>query len=201
MVGNDLVDLADRDADSRTFSARFDLRVFTDAERASIRAHTDPARQRWRLWAGKEAAYKVARKLDARTVFAPSRFAVELDQRGSGVARTGRTGTVYRLWLTETASRIHVHAISPGADPAAVVWAWGPVRAGDPSGSARELAIRVLAPRLRAAAGELEVGRADRIPVLWLRGAPASLDLSLSHHGDWVAFAALPRPCRHASAA
>ena len=63
MVGNDIVDLGDPDADPSTLHPGFDARVFTARERRSIESAGDPARQRWRLWAAKEACYKLARQL------------------------------------------------------------------------------------------------------------------------------------------
>ncbi len=96
MVGNDVVDLADRDARSQTYALRFDARVFDRSERAAIERAGSPQSlqspqstestesQRWRLWAAKEAAYKVARKENAGTVFTPARFGVRLDAAGHG---------------------------------------------------------------------------------------------------------------------
>ncbi|MBW2272421.1 MAG: 4-phosphopantetheinyl transferase family protein [Deltaproteobacteria bacterium] len=81
MVGNDVVDLRDSDADPATLSARFDGRVFSPAELRSIEASAEPARQRWRLWAAKEAAYKLLRRLDPAIPFSPRRLIVSLEER------------------------------------------------------------------------------------------------------------------------
>jgi hypothetical protein len=48
-----------------------------------------------------------------------------------------------------------------------------------------------VAPRLGVAADELRIVRQERIPRLQRRGAPLPIELSLSHHGRFVAFAAL----------
>ncbi len=95
MVGNDVVDLRDSDARPDTLHPRFDARVFTPAERLALERSEDATRQRWRLWSAKEAAYKVARKLDASSTFSPSRFEVELDCDARGTVRyRGRRFTV-----------------------------------------------------------------------------------------------------------
>ena len=47
MVGNDVVDLRDPDADPATLSARFDLRVFGPDERDRLAASRHPVRLRW----------------------------------------------------------------------------------------------------------------------------------------------------------
>ena len=57
----------------------------------------------------------------------------------------------------------------------------------------RTLAIATLAPHLGIAVAELSVARDGRIPHLQHRGVALTADLSLSHHGRYVAFAcALP---------
>ncbi len=48
MIGNDVVDLFDRDADSSTYRRGFDARVFTPAERRTIAEASEPERQRLR---------------------------------------------------------------------------------------------------------------------------------------------------------
>ena len=76
MIGNDVVDLRDPDADFASFSPRFDVRVFSASERRRIQASADPEACRWRLWAAKEAVFKAARKADPGAVFSPRRFEV-----------------------------------------------------------------------------------------------------------------------------
>lgn len=74
MLGNDVVDLEDVDARPETFRSRFDLRVFAEEERRAIAADPHPQTRRWAHWGAKEAAYKLARQIDSRFVFSPSRL-------------------------------------------------------------------------------------------------------------------------------
>ena len=55
-----------------------------------------------------------------------------------------------------------------------------------PSDAVRDLARRDLAARF---GGGLSVAQRGRVPVLHRRGEPLPADLSLSHHGRFVAFA------------
>jgi hypothetical protein len=64
--------------------------------------------------------------------------------------------------------------------------------AGAPGRAARALAIGALAPRLGIAPSALAVRRAGRAPALFADGRALAWTLSLSHHGRFVAFAALP---------
>jgi hypothetical protein len=87
---------------------------------------------------------------------------------------------VHALATDQVASLAFVHSCvatleSPGADASAAV---------------RALAKEQLAPLLGANADQLEIARRGRIPVLRVAGHDAPFDLSLSHHGRFVAFAA-----------
>ena len=63
MVGNDIVDLRDPQSRSESLHPRFDTRVFSERERRIIGEAADSERVRWKLWAAKEAAYKLMRKM------------------------------------------------------------------------------------------------------------------------------------------
>ena len=195
MVGNDVVDLRDRDARPETLHPRFDARVFSPAERLALERSEDPDRHRWRLWSAKEAAYKLARKLDASSTFSPSRFEVELDRDSRGtVCYRGRRIAVRVL---EQEGGLHALATPEAAAEAELLHALvrlsptssGKLLPGELSRAARLLACERIARRLGVAAEDLEVRKRGRIPELWLCDKPLAVDLSLSHHGELVAFA------------
>jgi phosphopantetheinyl transferase (holo-ACP synthase) len=191
MIGNDVIDLLDPETAPGSAHPRFDRRVFAPKERLLLAASTDSRRLRWILWAAKEAAYKVARKLDRRAVFSPPRFVVDLD--ACEVHWEGR-----RLSLDVDSDDDRVHAVASIGETAS-----GPIRVaaelvGDaaPGAAVRSLACRTLAPFLGLAENALDVDRVDRIPRLTAEGRPLPVDLSLSHHGRFVAFAATLLPQR-----
>lgn len=191
MVGNDVVDLSDPESDPATLHPRWDSRVFNSAERSQIASEAEPNPLRWKLWAAKEAAYKLARKLDGGIVFSPSRFEVEFGSEGRG--HVSFASFRFPVRLVDAMDGIHAiareqsdaeHAIIAGhkriaasADPAA------------PGREARLLALTQIAAALGAEPSEFEVRRERRIPKLWRLGRPCDLDLSLSHHGGLVGFA------------
>jgi phosphopantetheinyl transferase (holo-ACP synthase) len=195
MLGNDVVDLREANAHAATRHPRFDARAFTRAERERIATSGAPERLRAIFWAAKEAAYKVARKLDPRTVFAPSRYAVEVDAglSGSVVLPDGRRFT---LRVREDTEFVHACASDRDefeSDLVCGVAAIDCERAGDESSRARDFALRELARSLGRPASELSLAKRGRIPELYVAGVGAALDVSLSHHGRYAAFAcALP---------
>jgi phosphopantetheinyl transferase (holo-ACP synthase) len=191
MLGNDVVDLRDPETQAGARHPHFDRRVFAPAERACIARSGAPERLRWILWAAKEAAYKVARKLDAQTLFTPSHFAVRVDETLRGeVALPG--GLQLPVWIREEAECVHAIASErPDFEQRLVagLGALGSSAARDESRCAREFAARELARELGRPADEISIEKRGRIPQLLLAGVDAACDLTLSHHGRFAAFA------------
>ena len=183
MIGNDVVDLAHRGVQPGAQHPRFDARVFAERERALI-AGDATERVRWVLWAAKEAAYKVAKKLDSAVVWAPARFEVSLETRERGSVQLGERRFALRVAQNDE----FVHALATdraprtGGERAGVAL----LRGDDASVAARAYACGELAAQF---GGALSVAKRGRIPVLCIGGEPAHADLSLSHHGRFVAFA------------
>jgi phosphopantetheinyl transferase (holo-ACP synthase) len=186
MVGNDVVDLGDIDASATPSHPRFDERVFAASERAALRASGAPERLRWLLWAAKEAAYKLVKKRDPHVIFAPCRFVVELDATLRGSVRYEEHEIP--VFFCADGQAVHAIATETGADAGRIVSAFLPAREPrDASREARDLAARTLAERLGVPVGAVHIGRSGRIPTVEVDGR--GLDLSLSHHGRFVAFA------------
>jgi phosphopantetheinyl transferase (holo-ACP synthase) len=185
MLGNDVVDFAHRGTQPGAQNPRFDARVFCERERALI-ASDATQRVRWVLWAAKEAAYKAAKKLDRATVWAPARFEVTLEAQGRGSVAHGERR--FALCIEERAEYVHALA-SDDASAESAARGVREIASEDASAEARSFACEALAAHLGARASELSVAKRGRIPVLCVRGDPARADLSLSHHGRFVAFA------------
>lgn len=194
MIGNDVVDLGDLDALPGATHPRFDERVFDADERHAIQSNATPNRLRWILWAAKESAFKALRKLDDRTIFSPRRLSVALDGAGRGtVLHAGRRVDVV---VEDAEDAVHVIATGSPAATGALISEVGFTSSEGASAAARRLLIAAVAPRLGVAAEDLEVVRVHRVPRLHVRGQLAPVDISLSHHGRFVACACALRPPR-----
>lgn len=192
LVGNDVVDLRDPDSHPATLHPRFDARVFGSGERRAIARAADPRAVRWSLWAAKEAAYKVARKRDAGVPFVPVRFRVELGALGTAEVTHGDRRFDVSIGFRDGA--VHAVAREAGTQPSAFAAARRLPEPATPdalSRAARDLAREELGRRLGVAPEAVVIRRRARIPEVWVEGRRAAVDLSLSHHGRVVAFAAL----------
>lgn len=124
MLGNDVVDLRDVDAQPETFRPRFDERVFSPLERRAIERDAAPHSRRWAHWAAKEAAYKLARQVDPTFVFSPvslvARFGAA--EEGAGMQSSADPEATDTADLQRTAERVSMRvgvlslpdAIAPG---------------------------------------------------------------------------------------
>ncbi len=203
MLGNDVVDLEDPDTLPESFRPRFDERVFDPTERRAIAHARDPHARRWMHWAAKEAAYKLARQIDPRFVFSPSklvaRFADDASNETDRIERRGMLDlpkalapgfAALELWAEIVDGRVHVIALPRGEDWAAVVSSVEVLPAGgDPSEEVRRLARECVSRDLGLSVDRVTIGRRDRIPTVEIDGRRCHMALSLSHHGRFVAVA------------
>jgi len=195
LVGNDVVDLRDPENQPGAIHPRFDERVFTSTERERLTNEATVHRTRWLMWAAKESAFKVGRKLDLRVRFLPRLFSVQLEGKTSAVVRHA----VGRFQVSFSGGDDWVHAIATRFD-GAVDDASGPsamverVQEGRfapayVSARVRSMARAAVGSVLSIAPPEIEIATAAKIPVALWRKLPLPVDLSLSHHGSFLACA------------
>ena len=212
LVGNDVVDLHDPESRPEALHDRFDVRVFTSDERETLSASASAHPLRWTLWAAKESAYKVAKKLDPAVRFLPRDFVVRLIGEGRAVVTHEAGPFNVRLYGTDewvgavtTRGVARVRAgvgarVGTGVaadDPVTHVGA-GIERLGvpgaDPSQAVREFARAAIALWMNLPPGEVRIAADRGIPVVLWRDRKLPVDLSLSHHGRFVAWAWGARP-------
>jgi len=215
LIGNDVVDLAERSGAGKGRDARFITRICAPLEQRALERSQHPDATLWCLWSAKEAAYKIALKRDVDTVFAKQRFLTEgvptfEDEFGFYEGRVDYEDMSIPVRWTVTGEYVHcvgywpqgliawedvLQVVAPLNDPTLQ----GPLSARELP-SARSLysqRARQLAKRLLAQQGfsDVEVVReraADywKAPRLWQHGRRLQdSDLSLSHHGRFVAAA------------
>lgn len=193
-IGNDVVDLSDPETRQQSLHPRFDERVFDPRERALLGDSDSPHVLRWAFWAAKESAYKALKRLDPGLVFSPKRFAVELpavsSPVGSAVGHVVHGDHTLDLQVHLDGGCLHAVAGSLRTAGAQLVWKVDRARS-DPSANVRWLAGAGIASALGLDPADIRI--AHRPPVALHHRRPLVSELSLSHHGRFVAFAcALP---------
>lgn len=191
-VGNDLVDLRDPGSQPDAIHPRFDARVFTDSEQRRILACSDDGQRhriRWTFWAAKESVLKLVRQREPAAPFRPKEFSVRL--RTADSAEVSHGSAVYKVDLDVTEERVHAVARGagrgkPGCD---VSRSERYLEARDVSALVRARAARSVGDRLGIEPAEIEIR--GRIPTAMRDGKRLPVDISLSHHGRYLAVATL----------
>ena len=194
IVGNDVVDLELMGEPSEGFVAR----VLAPEERRAPPTAADV----WRLWAAKEAAFKILARRDRRLPFVHARFVVDVEAglvrhpRGEVRVRWGQHGAALGCvgWQGAGACTTAV-ATAEEAEAAAAGFTLSAREASGVTGllsvAVRLLAKNLLCRRLGRSWTDVELLRPGAgPPEVWLGGAPApDIGISLAHDGRFVACA------------
>jgi phosphopantetheinyl transferase (holo-ACP synthase) len=101
MIGNDIVDLSVASGTTRWNNQRFIEKVFTNNEQELIWESNDPFRTIWTLWSMKESAYKIHLRCHSRRFFAPRRLSCQLLASGQGIVTLGKEKYITSSFINE----------------------------------------------------------------------------------------------------
>ena len=191
-VGNDVVHRHDPHIAAHHLKRRFVDRVCSAGEAERVRTSREPGLLLWSLWAAKEAAYKAVVKLRPGTPFAHRRFVVP-----ESLAAVRYEDL--ELPLEVEANEEWVHAVACTGKTAVLSSVERMEGGADQKQAVRALALEALAARFDLPRDRLEIVRRANAggrpgpPQLLIDGRAAGVDISLSHDGPFVAFAAIFR--------
>lgn len=212
-VGNDIVDLIQPHAKKKSRDTRFLKRVFLPDEASYVLADMQPDAMLWAFWTGKEAAYKAIQKDSVAVPSIPRLYKVSITAdtgtKDAPSPRSGRQlqGTVetptgwVRLKTSITTDYVHSVATplwaTPDAKIVSQVERMAVGRTLSPayeSSFVRNAAKRHLADCLKCRPKDIEIRRQPGHrglgpPYVYLQNDRAATDISLSHDGDFAAFA------------
>ncbi|MFW6011561.1 MAG: 4'-phosphopantetheinyl transferase superfamily protein [Desulfosalsimonas sp.] len=205
-MGNDIVDLLAGKTAGKSADPRFVGRVLTELEKKGMAGTESGDTYLWSLWAAKETAYKVLSKVYPGIPSWPGKYEVIPDGEVSGgsctaVVQTPRDPVRVLLFI----NRDYIHCIGgvPGkVRPDRIIHGVEKVasctgvraQARAESAAARGAAVRSIAACTALAEPDIEIMRHKENgrlgpPIVYIRGKAAQIDLSLSHHGRFAAFA------------
>ncbi|MFP3980597.1 MAG: 4'-phosphopantetheinyl transferase superfamily protein [Desulfobacterales bacterium] len=207
-MGNDIVDRRAVDAAGKGRDARFVRRVLTEQELRACRQSADPDQYLWAAWAARETAYKAMAKSWPDISASPRRYQPVFEdgiggQNLRGVVQTPKTPVYIRVMIRAD----YIHCIGQSQQsPEHLVWGVerlfakpDPAENHDPD---RQSAVvrRAAAARISACMGfpaadiqirryPDQIGRRISPPGVYIRGVRWQIDISLSHHGRFAAYA------------
>lgn len=181
MLGNDIVDLNHLPDKVRSLSEPYLNKICSVREIEKVIGSDNPELMLWRIWTMKESAYKIAMKLGAKRAYNPKSFETfPVD------ATAGLVSTDYGTMLSETVfDENYIHTVS--FLPKSKGFKSGQKICADHQSEAVRLAIiedfRIQNPNQDRA----EIIMKSDIP--FLSTDTSFVDISLSHHGDFIAWA------------
>ncbi|MBS3808774.1 MAG: 4'-phosphopantetheinyl transferase superfamily protein [Desulfobacterales bacterium] len=207
-MGNDIVDLRDANSAGKSQDERFVGRVLVKSEMREMERAKFPDKWLWSAWAAKETAYKVISKARPDIKSSPRSYEVSFEDAKIGEKFPGRVATpAETVHILLSINENYIHCIGrTGKRP---FWkdiiseanhiAPDPGCGGDCNSERQSAAVRLAARKRIASIIDL---RADDIaierskgprgptpPAVYIRGEMAEIDISLSHHGRFAAFA------------
>lgn len=178
----------------RSGNARFLRKVLSDSEYHWIAESTDPERALWTLWALKESTYKLEFKRWPRRFFAPKRYVCKFADPGITQASIQTPDGFYAGKIWQDPDYIHaivsIHATTlnqieqtciclPTTEPAAQ------------SIALRKALLAELQHKVPDTPIQISSRGEGSFPRIWYAPDQEGPDLSLSHHGNWGAYAYL----------
>jgi len=179
--------------------SRFLKRILTDAEIELVKDAKNSDEALWSLWACKESAYKVIKKILPDTAFIPKRWQVVFNKTQSEcsegkVVITGNDGIFIRLFSNHD----YIHCV--GADKLAELdkiisgVEILPEKENNPSFFSRLCLAKRLAKHFLLDIHQIKIKRIKekgelQPPRAYIDGRKTDTDVSLSHDGRFVAYA------------
>ncbi|MBN1382831.1 MAG: 4'-phosphopantetheinyl transferase superfamily protein [Deltaproteobacteria bacterium] len=210
-VGNDIVDLTNPRSRKKVDDVRFINRVLAAEEQGQLLRSDHPFEILWSFWAGKETAYKICRKLDLRAAFSPRLYRIRFHDPEESHERKNDFLNVKALngTVSTKCGVIHirvvirpdfVHCVGT-EDPSSlgmVAWEWdrlkNPAPDNDTSLFVRKMAVKGLSDWSGQRSEDIEIKRFKGVkglgpPLVYIKGEPSGIDISLSHDGPFCAYA------------
>ena len=178
--------------------SRFLAKILTDAEIELVRNAENPDLALWSLWACKETAYKVIKKISSDIAFIPRRWQTVFDNAPSDYAEgkviiSGQSIVCIRLF----AKAGYVHCAGSDDRSALDKLIWDvetlPNAETDPSIFTRKRLTDRLTKLLSLNSHQIEIQRTRKNgelspPQVYCSGDKTDMDISLSHDGRFVAY-------------
>lgn len=197
MIGNDIIDLAASRKESNWHRPRFLDKLFTERERVLIEGSKHPETAIWLLWSMKESAYKAWMQQGGQRFYGPKRIKCQLaaDQNIEAINGSAKIENVTfytqsgitKQYIYTLSSKQKIHS-AQAVNTQLFKIDSAPLKAI--SQLLYDQLIAAYARQERLSLQDLTIEKtASGIPFLKHKAKRIDLNFSLTHHGDYGAFA------------
>lgn len=191
MTGNDIVDMATAAAESNWKRKGFLEKIFTPPEQQYIREASCPEEMVWRLWSMKESAYKIYTRQYGGRFFAPQKINCTVLSASAGIVDINKL--VYHS-ITSTDGNYIYSIAKPGECSTGSFMNCCFRIPGTGFAEQQQFIYKRMISQYAIASGKEKTEIAlikDRngIPFLYCRPDKQCIPVSITHHGNYAAFA------------
>ena len=189
MIGNDIVDLKQASLSSNWKRPRWLQKVCTEEEQELISQSETPDATVWRLWSMKESAYKCYVQQFGKLSFNAKNLNCEFLSYTKGIVTI--LGT--QFFTTSSINRQYIHTTASLHNNLQVYSKICVLKGTDPSQislALKEAALKTISTISHLPVGYLQIEKTElQVPKVLDDEGDLYLHLSLSHHGNYGAFA------------
>ena len=187
MIGNDIVCLATANESKRLNSQRFLDKIFTNEEQAIIKNAPNPNVAIWQLWSVKESAYKSWIQQGFNPVFSPKKIVCKRHKQNF-IANIEMQ--IFEVAITTTDQYIYAETLDKNAKIISDCFHLNKSNYYAQSFHVKERLKKRVAMEFNLNFSEIDIKKsAKHIPVLTYKGENLPIKITLSHHGNFGAYA------------
>ena len=183
MIGNDIVDLKQAAKDSNWKRPRFLDKVFTQKEQSIISSSENKNQMVWVLWSMKEAAYKAYVREFKQRFINPKRIQCQLGLNNEGVVKINQN--IYYVKTLVTSEFVHsIASNNKEKFPKTDLFRFNKIE------DVRTRIMHQISNRKEGCLNSIKIKKTTLgVPNLFLNDEQIFDALSISHHGEYGAFA------------
>lgn len=187
MIGNDIVCLATANQSKRLNSQRFLDKIFTLEEQAIIKNAQKPDIAIWQLWAVKESAYKSWIQQGYNPIFAPAKIVCKKHQQNFIVNIDEIT---FEVTTTTTGQYTYAETFEKNTKIISDCFHLNKSNYYAQSFQVKQILKKRVAKEFNLNFSEINIKKsAKQIPMLTYKSENLPIKISLSHHGNFGAYA------------
>lgn len=187
MIGNDIIDIAETKKNTNWQRPRFLEKLFTLTEQALIHNSENKFIMVWRLWSMKEAAYKLYTQLHTTRFYNPKQFECEINAYALKVRykafQCDINTKITDTYILSEASLCSQHRVSKVVRLISKDY-------NNQSYATKTALITAVSNQFNINKSELNIKKSKfGIPALFYNNIKLNTSISLSHHGNYGAYA------------